>query len=204
MNEQTGKRNAHKHSSRSSLTVCVVFGLGRHWRETKWKSPANSSIARMYEPVREDFVDSKKSQEREREILRRLNIISITFCLDNNRWSIHRVKASVTVSPRIQRLRLSRRLLLRPVCSRAFFFYLSFFTLAYKQMRGPTFYFPPDFRHTLCIHTHCSELHTHTHTGYELVRVDRGGHTSRRGTCPDVVLLCFYYAPKNPVVVGSS
>lgn len=99
MNEQTGKRNAHKHSSRSSLTVCVVFGLGRRWRGKKKKPSKFQHCTDVRARKREDFVDSKKSREREREILRRLNIISITFCLDNNRWSIHRVKASVTVSP---------------------------------------------------------------------------------------------------------
>jgi hypothetical protein len=46
----------------------------------KRKSPANSSIARMYEPVREDFVDSKKSQERERNITTtKYNIYNVLF-----------------------------------------------------------------------------------------------------------------------------
>jgi hypothetical protein len=44
----------------------------------KRKSPANSSIARMYEPVREDFVDSKKSQKREREKERKRKNITTT------------------------------------------------------------------------------------------------------------------------------
>jgi len=96
--------------------------VGPVWKEKKTK---NSSIARMYEPVGEcrDFVDSKE----QREILRRLNI---TFCLDNNRWSIHRVKASVTVS-RIQRLRLRQTPLHTGVC-------VCLFTAFHKTVPGAT------------------------------------------------------------------
>lgn len=95
--------------------------------------------------------------------------------IDSSCESVRNCVAAYSATPPFQTLAVASCLF-----TGLFFFYLSFFTLAYKQMRGPTFYFPPDFRHTLCTHTHTVRSYTHTHTGYELVRVDRGGHTSRR------------------------